>query len=147
MRTTASREVRRFIADLIEMAGGARSVALDLEKLGYVGRDRLHREQLVRMWGTGAYMPSSDLLFALARYYELSLDEYAFGEPEEHGPGQAVPGLQQRRAQLRKALRHALWELVDADEAQEAQPPVEWVGSGVRGCAAEDDGEKPGITQ
>ena len=75
----ASREVARFIADVIDAAGGPQLVTLDLEKLGYVGRDGPYSEQAVRTWRAGARTPGSDLLFALARFYALSLDEYAFG--------------------------------------------------------------------
>lgn len=102
---------------MIEMAGGAPTVARDLKKLGYVGSHGPYSEQAVRTWGTGAHTPSSDLLFALARYYELSLDRYAFSEPKEDNLKEAVREFQQRQDQLREALRSALSELVEADEA------------------------------
>jgi hypothetical protein len=124
VRGIASREVRRFIADIIEVAGGAGSVALDLERLGYMGGDGPFSEQSVRTWSTGALAPGSDLLFALARYYDLSLDEYAFGEPEDDRR-ETMLGFQERRDQLRQAVRNALRELVSDDE-RETEPAGDW---------------------
>lgn len=105
------------------MAGGAAAMALDLDKLGYVAADGPYTEEAVRAWCAGEQAPESDLLFALARYYELSLDEYVFGEPEDASLREAIHGFHQKRDQLREvlreALREALRELVQVDEAFE----------------------------
>jgi len=108
-RLSASRDLRRFISDVIDLAGGPHALALDLQRLGYVGRDGPYSEQAVRTWRAGARIPASDLLFTLARRYQLSLDDYAFSDVMDES------GLRQRRARLRRQLRTALWELVEED--------------------------------
>jgi hypothetical protein len=133
LRGIASREVRRFIADIIEVAGGPGSVALDLERLGYFGGDGPLSEQSIRTWGTGTLTPGSDLLFALARYYDLSLDEYAFGETED-GRRETMLGFQERRRQLREAVRNALRELVELEDGRETETAGDWAA----GPPAED---------
>ena len=118
LRGIACREVHRFIADIIEVAGGPGSVAFDLERLGYLGGEGPFSEQSIRTWSTGTLTPGSDLLFALARYYDLSLDEYAFGEMED-GRRETMLGFQERRRRLREAVRNALRELVELDDGRE----------------------------
>lgn len=105
-RLSASRDLRRFISDVIDLAGGPHALALDLQRLGYVGRDGPYSEQAVRTWRAGARIPASDLLFALARRYQLSLDDYALSEDTEGGS-----------RPRHDRLREALWELVEADLA------------------------------
>ena len=100
-------------------------MALELERLGYMGGDGPFSEQSVRTWSTGAHAPGSDLLFALARHYDISLDEYAFGELED-GRRETVQGFQERRQRLREALRQALRELVEADEGCETETAGDW---------------------
>lgn len=65
-RDAAGREVRRFILDAIDAAGGVKAVA---DALSYT-------EGAVRSW-RATKTPPPDVLFALARLSRLSLDRYA----------------------------------------------------------------------
>lgn len=122
VQSPASRDVSRFIADVIRTAGGPQDVALDLEKLGYAGRDGPYSGRTVRTWRAGARTPGSDLLFALARCYELSLDRYVFGER----PQASLPDATRECQHERDRLCEALAELVAADEACDVEMLAVW---------------------
>lgn len=112
-------------------------MALDLEKLGYVGRYGPYSGRTVRTWRAGARSPGSDLVFALARYYELSLDRYVFGSPPQASLREAIRECGQERDRLREVLA----ELVAADERYDvdalvATPADHPVESGQRRAAA-----------
>jgi hypothetical protein len=122
---------------VIQAAGGPQLVALDLEKLGYVGRDGPYSGRTVRTWRAGARTPGADLLFALARYYELSLDQYAHGESPRNGLAEAIRRCEQERDRLRDTLE----ELAAADERYDIDLLAAWpagqpLGSGRRRAAA-----------
>ena len=124
-RETASREVSRFVAAAIQAAGGPQLVALDLEKLGYVGRDGPYSGRTVRTWRAGARTPGADLLFALARFYDLSLDQYTRSEAPKSGLTDAIRGCEQERDRLRETLE----ELVAADERYDVDLLAAWPAS------------------
>jgi hypothetical protein len=66
------REVKRFLADVIRIGGGPRQLARALTGLGFT-----YSEGAVRAW-RGERNPPADVIFALARHYEVSLNDYAF---------------------------------------------------------------------
>ncbi len=78
-RRPASPEVNRFLADAIEKAGGAEALAEALHAVGFSGREGPFDDRTVRAWANGNRRPTPDLIFAVARLLDLSMDRYAFG--------------------------------------------------------------------
>lgn len=79
MRQATSREVCRFLGDARERAGGSEPLTRHLAEMGFVGVDGPFGEATVRAWIAGRRSPDPAVLLAVAAYYGLSLDEYAFG--------------------------------------------------------------------
>ena len=92
--------VKQFLADAIDNAGGPKALAHKLEKHGFTGREGPYDERTVRAWRAGRRMPSPDLVFGIAKLFELSLDRYAFGDELHDKLTQDVDNLREDRDQL-----------------------------------------------
>lgn len=74
--------LRSFLVDTIEKAGGPKAVALQLQKLGYKGRNGKYEEGTIRSW-RGSSAPAPEVVFALSAQYKVSIDHYVFGQALE----------------------------------------------------------------
>lgn len=80
MRSTAAREVSRFIVDVRERVGGTGALARYLADMGFTGEGGGPMvDATIRTWIRGEHQPPSAALLALAAYCGLSLDEYIYG--------------------------------------------------------------------
>lgn len=72
---------QRFIRDAIEAAGGIYQLTDELANLGYRGRGETMSTRSVRTWRAGSRIPSSTVIFDLAKRYDIDLSAYTKDEP------------------------------------------------------------------
>jgi hypothetical protein len=92
--------LKQFLSDAIEKAGGPKALGHKLEKHGFTGREGPYDERTVRAWRAGRRMPSPEIVFGIAMLFDVSLDQYVFGEELHDKLAQDVERLREDRDQL-----------------------------------------------
>jgi transcriptional regulator with XRE-family HTH domain len=105
-----------FLADATKKAGGAKALAFELTQLGYGPVD----EQTIRAYRRGDRRPTPDLVFAIARRFNVSVDEYIFSNVLQATFAERFAELE---AQVRRmAARMEAWEIEWAAAAGQEPP-------------------------
>lgn len=99
-REVIREHLKQFLSEAIEKAGGPKALGHKLEKHGFTGREGPYDERTVRAWRAGRRMPSPEIVFGIAMLFEVSLDQYVFGEELQDRLTQDVERLRADRDQL-----------------------------------------------
>lgn len=81
IKEVSEARLRDFVADAITAAGGTDKLAETLAQLGFQGaKGGAYNPGSIANWKSGTRQPDAEVVFALARRLDLSLDKYVFGE-------------------------------------------------------------------